>query len=344
MDDIKVKIYFKNIMLNVLIAYFIVHPYSMIVFEHFERSAALPAAHSAPIMDMEKKAGQDSHAGIFHHFFHSFSLEMLPMSLSYAILGALIGFSLSRREYETILEKVRVEEANRELERLNKMKDEFLAVCSHDLKAPLNGVSMCMQLIESKVALSEIQKQFVETGIQNLTVMEKFIDEILHISKLESGKEILQLDKIEVNCIMQEIFQGMKDYSASLKIELIVNKPDEAVYFTADRLKFIRIFNNLISNAMKYARKNVEFDVQVQPYKLSFSVSDDGPGIPIEDQKRIFNKFEQAKSKKLLDLNNQGTGLGLAIVKNLVELHGGTIEVKSEIGSGTVFVVELPRK
>ena len=342
MKNIKFKIYLKNIIVNVLIAYFIIHPYSMIVFEYFERGAASPVSHSMHGMDMGKAPSSGGDMGILHHFFHSFSFEMLPMSLSYVFLGAMIGFAISRREYETVLEKARVDEANIELKRLNKMKDDFLAVCSHDLKAPLCGVSLCMQLIQSKVGLTDVQKQFVETGLQNLTVMEKFIHEILHLSKLESGKETLHLSEVEINGFMDEVINGMKDYSASQKIELTFGQLALATTFKADRLKLIRIFNNLISNAVKYAKKTVKFEVRAENAIIYFTVLDDGPGISKEDHGTIFNKFEQAKSKKLINLNTQGTGLGLTIVKELVELHNGTVTIESDAGSGAMFTVALP--
>jgi len=341
-ENIKLKIYLKNILINVLIAYFIIHPYSMIVFEYFERGTQTTASHFMHGTGMEKMPDPGAGHGIIHHFFHSFSFEMLPMSLSYVFLGAMIGFALSRREYETVLEKARVEKANIELKRLNKMKDDFLAVCSHDLKAPLCGVSMCMQLIESQAGLSETQKQFVETGIKNLTVMEKFIHEILHLSRLESGMETLNLSDVEINGFMDEVINGLKDYSASQKIELTSNRLSQAMNFKADRLKLTRIFNNLISNAVKFAKKTVKLEARAENGKIYFTVSDDGPGISKEDQGKIFNKFEQAKSRKLLNLNDQGTGLGLTIVKELVELHNGTVTIDCDTGSGARFVVALP--
>ena len=350
MKNNKFRIYLKNIIINVIIAYFIIHPYSMIVFKHFENGAASPLVISIHGTEMGKTPAPDANMEILQHFFHSFSFEMLPMSLSYVILGAIIGFVLSKREYEIVEEKYKVEteknkvkEINKELERVNKMKDDFLAVCSHDLKAPLCGAYLCLQFIQAKVVLDELQKKYIDTGIQHLMVMEKFIHELLHISKLESGKEILHLDKIDVNGFIKELTDGMKDYAVSQKIELTSNKLDEKIIFTADRLKLIRIFNNLISNAIKFANKAVITEVRAEANTLIFAVSDDGPGIPIEDQEKIFNKFEQAKSKKLLSLKNQGTGLGLAIVKKLVELHNGTVAVTSDAGSGAVFTVVLPR-
>jgi len=339
-ENIKIRIYLKNILINVLIAYFIIHPYSMIVFEYFGHGAAASPEHSMHKMAAEKTPGTG--LDIVRHFWHSFSLEMLPMSLSYIFLGAVIGFALSRREYETVLEKARVEKANVELKRLNKMKDDFLAVCSHDLKAPLCGVSMCMQLIESQVGLSEIQKQFVETGIKNLTVMEKFIHEILHLSKLESGMETLNLSEVEINGFIDEVVNGMKDYSASQKIEIVSDHLSSAMNFKADRLKLTRIFNNLISNAVKFAKKTVKLEVRAENGKIYFTVSDDGPGISKEDQGKIFNKFEQAKNRKLLNLNDQGTGLGLTIVKELVELHNGAVTIDCAAGTGAMFIVALP--
>lgn len=345
MDKDKRSIYIKNIFINIAIAYFIIHPYSMVIFRYFEHPTNIPMPSAMPgtAAPHGSETATDKNHGVFGHLMHSFSLEMLPMSASYIFLGALIGFILAKREYELVIEKNKLEEANKELDRLNKMKDEFLAVCSHDLKAPLSGVYLCMQYIQLKMDLDEKQKKYVDTGISHLMVMEKFINEILHISKIESGKEVLHVEKIDSHEFADEIVNSMNDYAASRNIRLIIFKPASNAVFKADKLKLLRIFNNLISNALKFAVGSVQVEIREETGKMIFSVSDDGPGISSEDQERIFDKFEQAKQKNLIDLNNHGTGLGLAIVKNLAELHNGRVYVKSNSGAGARFTVELPR-
>ncbi|MEZ7891341.1 MAG: HAMP domain-containing sensor histidine kinase [Candidatus Wallbacteria bacterium] len=345
MNRIKLNIYLKNILINVFIAYFIIHPYSMVVFNYYENG--LPASggigHNHGVHGMESMPDESSaKTELLKHLWHSFGFEMLPMAFSYVLLGAFIGAALARREYAIIEEKNKIEIINKELESLNKTKDEFLAVCSHDLKAPLGSSYLCLQLIEREPGLKPEMKEFVENGKKHLEVMKKLVNEILHLSKLESGKEVLMKTDIRVNEFMKDVYSGMKDYAQSRNIELGLHTLENDINIRADRLKLLRIINNLLTNAVKFAKSKIEFAIQKNGSEIIFSVKDDGAGISKDDHEKIFNKFEQAKARNLIDLNNQGTGLGLAIVKKLAELHGGCVILESEPGRGACFFVKLP--
>ena len=231
-----------------------------------------------------------------------------------------------------------------ELEKSNKIKDEFLGVMSHELRTPLNIIMNYSEALRMGT--------FGEIGADQARGTEKIrvqashllalINGILEITKIESGTVCVETRPIDLMDFMAEL---KSDYMLSLEKEvaLLWNDTADLPKIASDRIKLKQVVTNLINNAIKFTDRGsitVSAAVSRDKHILEISVADTGPGIPHELLPFVFDKFRQIDSGTTR--NYSGAGLGLYIVKNFVNLLGGTIEVRSELGAGSVFVVRLP--
>jgi PAS domain S-box-containing protein len=224
---------------------------------------------------------------------------------------------------------------NREVERANSLKSEFLASMSHELRTPLNAIIGFSDLLAEETAgtLSAKQKRFVGHIQQGARHLLALINDILDLSKIEAGRMDLNRESVPVAALLAEVLTSIRPLAVAKHIEVQSSVgPDTTA--SADRVRFKQILYNLISNAVKFTPDGGKVWVEgtERRGRLTISVSDTGLGIPLEEQEAIFDAFHQVgtttKGVK------EGTGLGLAITKRLVEEHGGRIWVESEPGKG----------
>lgn len=217
----------------------------------------------------------------------------------------------------------------------------FLAGLSHELRTPLNAILGFAHVLESEVdgPLTEDARESLETIRKSGEHLRTLIDDILDLSALETGALVLTRSAVHVRSLSEEI---LREASATalgkpLRFELT---GETNLFAHADQRRLRQILTNLVSNAVKFTPQGtVHLDVQRQGQAVSIAVSDTGPGIPPEESVAIFEEFRQ-----LGDLRSRraGTGLGLAIARRLALMHGGTIDLKSEVGKGSTFTVTLP--
>jgi PAS domain S-box-containing protein len=242
-----------------------------------------------------------------------------------------------RAESELLNSKIEAENAN-------KIKSEFLANISHELRTPLNSVIGFSQILNEKIMgdLNEKQMRYVSNILKSGTHLLDLINDILDISKIESGNMEYAPEIIDIREVMDEIIVLTEPLVQEKNIDFVSRRDFEKLEVNADRMKIKQIMFNLLSNAIKFAPKNgkVWFDSKVINGNVQISVSDNGIGIPLEKQKTIFEPFKQASSST--SRTHGGTGLGLAIVKHYVEMHSGEIAVKSEVGKGSTFTFTVP--
>ena len=232
---------------------------------------------------------------------------------------------------------------NKEVERANRLKSEFLASMSHELRTPLNAIVGFSALLAEGVGggLTEKQERFVghiKSGAKHLL---QLINDILDVSKIEAGRVELTLESFGAAEALGEVLSIIKPLATAKKIQIEASLvPDLSLY--ADRIRFKQIMYNLLSNAVKFTpeQRSVLVEMVRDPQCDRISVSDSGIGIAREQQEKIFHEFYQAGPTT--EGVKEGTGLGLAITKRLVELHGGKIWVKSEPGRGSSFSFTLP--
>lgn len=236
--------------------------------------------------------------------------------------------------------------AKNESEAANKAKSEFLAKVSHELRTPLNAIIgfSGLLLTESFGKLNEKQAKHVQNVNSGGTYLLGLINDILDISKIEAGEMEMHPECFEVTETVDEIFEMLSPLIAekNTNFEILISKEVSLLY--ADRSMFKQVLYNLIGNAIKFTSVNGKVCLKADMINnyLSVSVIDNGIGISPEDQKLLFNPFQQVDS--FSSRENKGTGLGLAIVKSFIEMHEGNITVKSEPGKGSIFNFTLPVK
>jgi len=250
-----------------------------------------------------------------------------------------------REQYtaELTMKNEQLEARNREVEQANRLKNEFLASMSHELRTPLHTIIGFSELLTEQLEgpLGEKQQRFVGHILQDARHLLELINEILDISKIESGRLELKRESFDFSQCVEEVLAGIRHQAATKNITLEnKNRFQSSLY--ADRLRVKEILYNLLSNAVKFTpeRGRVWVEGSSEGGTLRVSVCDTGIGIPEQEHPSIFEKFYQVGDAS--GGTREGTGLGLPITKHLVELHGGTISVESRPGQGSSFRLTFP--
>ena len=247
-------------------------------------------------------------------------------------------------ETQTIL----VERSNKELNRLNKLKSEFVSMVSHELRAPLINIkqssSLILQMPEKE--FSQEEERSLEIINRNAERLLKLISDLLDISRIETGTLSLNPKIINIDSIIKEAVESLERWAQlkklGVKLEIEPNLPD--IYVDSERVN--QVIVNLLSNAIKFTPTDGQITIKVGLQKkkdsLEISVIDTGIGIPENQLDKIFNPFTQVSDTSVSPTQMQGIGLGLSITKEIVKMHGGQIQVESKQGRGSKFTFTLP--
>lgn len=230
-----------------------------------------------------------------------------------------------------------------ELKAMNRMKDDFLTNTSHELKTPLHGImNLSQALSEGKSGpLNEGQREQLEVVVSVARRMSNLINDILDLSRLKNSGIQLQLKPVDVRAVVSAQQEVFRYYIGEKPVTLRLEWPDSIPYAFADEGRLLQIAYNLIGNAIKFTPEGeVTVSAWAEGSMLHISVADTGIGIPKDKLDIIFQSFEQVGTSVAREYG--GAGLGLGIVRRLVELHGGRIEVVSEVGKGSVFSFTIP--
>jgi PAS domain S-box-containing protein len=230
----------------------------------------------------------------------------------------------------------------------DKVKTEFFANMSHELKTPLNVIYSSNQLLEAFYKGEKLEdyndniKQHIDLVKQNTYRLQRLINNIIDLTKMEGGFYKINLDNYNIISVVEDLFMAIEEYANKKDINIIFDTESEEKIMAIDKNEIERIILNLLSNCFKFTPNGGSIYVSIydKENEVIISVKDSGMGIPKDKLDAIFDEFEQAD--KTLSRNAEGSGIGLAIVKNLVELHNGTIDVVSEVGVGTEFIITLP--
>ncbi|HEY3874140.1 MAG TPA: ATP-binding protein [Candidatus Kapabacteria bacterium] len=227
---------------------------------------------------------------------------------------------------------------------LDRMRSDFVGMVSHELRTPLTAIRMSVDLLGEPTlgSLSEVQLQFVQAIREESERLLRIVNDLMDLSKIESGKFEVKRANVEIASFFDHLLLGFTAPLQETGIELVreIDPELQRVQADADRLKQVLV--NLISNAMRYTPRGGRITIGAsyandEPGFARFFVRDTGAGIPAEFIPRIFQRFAiRSKDAKA------GTGLGLAIAKEIVQAHGGTIEVQSTLGKGTEFSFTIP--
>jgi signal transduction histidine kinase len=233
---------------------------------------------------------------------------------------------------------------NAELVYLNDLKNKFLGMAAHDLRNPIGIIYSYSDFLidETKDVLSSEHKEFLDIINTSAQFMLALIDDLLDISRIESGKIDLHQELFPIEQLMSKIvgLNRVLSQKKNIGIDLIINKPGLIV--NADGPKLEQVFNNLISNAIKFSIVATVIKVEISGSENSVivGVRDQGQGIPEAELDKLFKPFQKTSVKSTG--GEKSTGLGLSIAKRIVEAHKGVIRVESKVGEGTTFYVELP--
>jgi signal transduction histidine kinase len=232
----------------------------------------------------------------------------------------------------------------------DKLKTEFFANISHELRTPLNVLLSMLQLLDLHLRNGDIvfnnldvdKKVYIMK--QNCFRLLRLVNNLIDITKIDSGFFQLQLQNRNIIAVIEEITLSVADYIENKGIELIFDTEIEEVEIACDADKIERIMLNMLSNSVKFtpAGGSIFVNIKNEGSILTVSVRDSGIGIPEDKMQYIFERFRQVD--KSLSRNREGSGIGLSLVKALVELHGGRVWVESEYGKGSTFTFQLPVK
>lgn len=264
-----------------------------------------------------------------------------------AILSILRNITSEKEVLELQKDVERNTKLLQESREFNKTITEFFINISHELKTPLNLIFSALQMIKlynKDGDCNYIQKRndYVDIMRTNSYRLLKLINNLLDITKYDTGFLKLQLENTNIVNMIEDITLSISDYVESKGIKLIFDTNVEEKITAVDADKIERIMLNLLSNAVKFTNSGGQILVNVidEGENVSIMVKDTGIGIPEDKKKLIFERFGQVD--KTLSRNREGTGLGLSLVKSFVELHGGTIDIESEVDVGSNFIINLP--
>jgi len=229
--------------------------------------------------------------------------------------------------------------------KLSEIKSDFINNMTHEFKTPLATISISSEmLLKPEVNKFPYKtKRYANVIFDENTRLQKQVDQILQLSVLEKGEFKLKLKEIDVHRIIRKMSEHFST-TVQKKGGQIITQLDAATYqLKADKTHLSNIISNLIDNAIKYTPENPEIRISTKNEHGNFilSISDDGIGISSENQKHVFKKLFRVPTGNIHDV--RGFGLGLFYVKTMIEAHGGSIEVKSELSKGTTFIIKLPK-
>lgn len=278
--------------------------------------------------------------------------KKLEEELSYELDEGLIPFGVSIKRLEDdidfagtiiVLRNLRESKELKELKRIDKLKDEFISMVSHELRTPLTSIKAYTETLLDMEEEESYQKEFLEIISEETDRLNRLINDILDLSKIEAGKMEFNHQEWDINDIISKACRNMETYgkNKNITIKFIPDLNISKILFDKDRI--LQVLLNLLNNAIKFTHDGEIISVRVGIYNKKFvkvEVEDRGVGIDKSDQELIFQKFKQAQN--IMTREHGGTGLGLPICKKIIEEHFGKIWVESEKGKGSKFIFTLP--
>jgi len=238
-----------------------------------------------------------------------------------------------------VIESARADlaERNRLLEEIRRKKDDFYAMCSHDLRSPLLSVHAATQLVlgDPDRRLDPEQRRYLDENQRAVVGLLDLVDNLLDLARFEAPADRHEVENVDVADIVRAVVATHRILPANREVPIEERYPDGEVRAVADRHKLIRVVHNLLSNALKHGGgQPITVSVERLEGRVRVAVRDQGAGIPADLMASLFDRYATG--------GRGGLGLGLAIVKEVVEAHGGTVTAASNPGEGATLTVEIP--
>lgn len=267
---------------------------------------------------------------------------------------------LSRAERETLQELIEViaiaieraqiysdlQGANARLKSLDKLKDEFISLTSHELRTPMTAIKSYLWMVLNRYAhsLTAKNKEYLGRVYNSTERLINLVNDMLNVSRIESGKIVLKLADFDMLLLIDDVKNEVSARMLERKLELIMESHEKKVMVRADREKIHQVLENLVGNSIKFTPPvgKITIAVSVEEPFAQITVADTGKGIARSNFPKLFQKFGRLENSLESISQNSGTGLGLYICQQFVDLSGGAIRVESEVGQGTKFIFTLP--
>jgi signal transduction histidine kinase len=240
----------------------------------------------------------------------------------------------------------RLKKAIEELKDLNKMKSEFLALASHQIRSPLSASTWSLErlkeLFEKSSSVSEENRKLLEEALERNKRMAKLIDNLLNISRIEAGRFLQKVEAVSLDDVVRGVIDIVPAPEEQRSIAVRYTSPKEKFIIMADTEKLALAIENIIDNAIKYSPPNATVDVAILrgTNNVAVHIKDQGMGIPKSEQEGVFGKFFRGQNAEKSQI--AGSGLGLYLARKIIDGHGGSMSFESEEGKGTTFFIQLP--
>lgn len=277
-------------------------------------------------------------------------LQIFGPEVSVAIQNAKSYEEISRFNI-TLKEEVEkatkdLKEANLRLQELDKLKDEFVSLASHELRTPMTAIKSYLWMVLSGHggALNEKQRFYTERAYSSVDRLIKLVNDMLNISRIESGRLTLDMQSVDIRKTIQEVIEEVSPRADELGVKIIMDKGENIPEVIADSEKIKEVLFNLIGNSLKFTPKDgsIHITINKQEKDVAIQIQDTGAGIASEDLPKLFNKFGLLPGSYTTNQPVMGTGLGLYICRSIIQLHQGTIKAVSEgKGKGSTFTFTL---
>ncbi|MFT5012762.1 MAG: two-component system phosphate regulon sensor histidine kinase PhoR [Patiriisocius sp.] len=228
--------------------------------------------------------------------------------------------------------------------RLDKIRSDFVANASHELKTPLAAIKGIIEtIIDDKTMPPEIARNFFFRILAQTDRLNKIVADLMQLSRFDSYRDHrVNRDRVEIVRELRQVYSALKETAEEQEVSLMLKSEGDKVYVLGDSEALSQLISNLVENAIKYSppQSTVVMRVEREKKLVLIRVEDNGIGISAEEQQRIFERFYRVDPARSRELG--GTGLGLSIVKHIADVHDGSVDVASEEGKGSVFTVRLP--
>ncbi len=295
---------------------------------------------------------QDKAVGIFILGTKRFIKELSQREIAFIqSLTGIIGIAVQNSKlFEQVeKDKIDLQKANEKLKKIDSLKDEFVSVASHELRTPMTAIKnyLWLALNEESEHLNQKLKKQINIAYNSTERLITLVNDMLTVSRIDSGSDKLDINKKpeNLNNLAEEIYNELLPIAQQKKINFQLNKNNDPIIINVDKKRILQILQNLIGNALKFTPQNgsITMTSEIINNQAYFHVTDNGPGISPENIKKLFTKFTRLEHS-YQKIKEAGTGLGLYICQQLAQLHGGKINVESQINQGSTFTLILPLK
>ncbi len=261
----------------------------------------------------------------------------------------IVGIAVQNAQlYTTVKDNAeRLRQANEKLKALDKLKDEFVSLASHELRTPMTAVRsyLWMVLDEKSGELNDKQRLYLQRAFDSVDRLTKLVNDMLNISRIESGRITLNMQSVNVQQLVQDVIDEVTPRAVELGVSIVMDSPPSSdLSVNADQDKIKEVIINLVGNSLKFTSKEGKIILAFEQKEdmIQISVKDTGIGLLPKNISKLFQKFGLIQDSYSVNKSASGTGLGLYICKSIIELHGGKIWAESEgLGKGSKFTFSL---